>query len=86
VLKMRDSENDPFLREFHITSRGLEVLEPFSSMEGMLTGLPRQKRATAPATDATAPKPKRRAPARKPKPSRTARSGARSPRRKGPRS
>lgn len=47
VLKMRDSENDPFLREFHITSRGLDVGEPFYSMEGMLTGQPRHKRLEA---------------------------------------
>lgn len=40
ILKMRDSDNDPFLREFTISPRGLEVREAFASLDGMLTGTP----------------------------------------------
>ena len=41
LMKMRDSKNDPFLREFVITSHGLDVCDSFASIEGMLTGQPR---------------------------------------------
>lgn len=40
LLKMRDSDNDPFLREFVISGQGLRVREAYASLEGMLTGLP----------------------------------------------
>ena len=55
VLKMRDSDNDPFLREFHITSKGLEVQQAFSAQEGMLTGLPRHRSASARASPSKPP-------------------------------
>jgi circadian clock protein KaiC len=54
VMKMRDSENDPFLREFRITSTGLSAEEPYGSLDGMLTGLPRHR---APAASAPESKP-----------------------------
>lgn len=41
VLKMRDSENDPFLRQMRITSRGVDVLGSFTELEGLVTGQPR---------------------------------------------
>lgn len=44
ILKMRDSDNDPFLREFIITHRGLQVGEAYAALEGMLTGLPTLRR------------------------------------------
>lgn len=44
VLKMRGSDHDKSLREFRITSAGLEVLEPFEGMQGILTGTPTERR------------------------------------------
>jgi circadian clock protein KaiC len=42
VLKMRDSGFDPTIREFVINTKdSLKVLEPFQSVEGVLTGLAR---------------------------------------------
>lgn len=38
VLKMRDSDQDPALREFRITSDGIDVAESFESAEAILTG------------------------------------------------
>jgi circadian clock protein KaiC len=40
VIKMRDSDFDPALREFRIGSRGLEVLEQMSPVESLMTGVP----------------------------------------------
>jgi circadian clock protein KaiC len=64
VMKMRDSVNDPFLREFVITSHGLEVGESFASIEGMLTGQPRHWERPTPQegspTEQPPPKPKRK--------------------------
>lgn len=41
ILKMRASAHDFHLREFVIDERGLRVLEPFASAEGVLTGTAR---------------------------------------------
>ena len=38
VLKMRESPNDPALRLFSITSKGIDVAETFESAEAILTG------------------------------------------------
>ncbi|NOK32697.1 AAA family ATPase [Corallococcus exercitus] len=46
VLKMRDSPNDPFLRELHITDEGPRVGESYAALEAILTGQP-QARAQA---------------------------------------
>ena len=40
VLKMRGSDHDKSLREYRITSAGLEVLEPFSGLQGLISGTP----------------------------------------------
>ena len=37
---MRGSDHDKSLREYHITSAGLEVLEPFSGLQGLISGNP----------------------------------------------
>jgi circadian clock protein KaiC len=42
VWKMRGSDHDKRLREYEITSRGVEVSAPFSNYEGLLTGSPRR--------------------------------------------
>jgi circadian clock protein KaiC len=50
VVKMRDSDYDSSLREFRITSRGIELADTFESAESLLTGdaraasVPRPKR------------------------------------------
>ena len=41
ILKMRDSDYDPDLREFTIAPSGIRVLAPIRSAEGLLTGLAR---------------------------------------------
>lgn len=41
VLKMRESDYDPFVREFEITAQGLRVLGPVEAAEGLLTGTAR---------------------------------------------
>lgn len=41
VLKMADSECDQSIRQYTITSRGLRVLPPTASAEGLLTGIAR---------------------------------------------
>jgi circadian clock protein KaiC len=41
ILNLRDSKFDPGLREFEIHDKGLRVLEPLRSAEGLLTGLAR---------------------------------------------
>lgn len=40
ILKMRDSDNDPFLREFVISNKGIQVQEAYAALQGMMTGLP----------------------------------------------
>jgi circadian clock protein KaiC len=47
VLKMRESDNDPALRLFSITSHGIDVAETFESAEAILTG---QARPLPPST------------------------------------
>ena len=42
VWKMRGSDHDKRLREYEITSHGVEVSAPFSDYEGLLTGSPRR--------------------------------------------
>ena len=65
ILKMRDSDNDPFLRELIISSRGLRVQEAHAVLEGMVTGLPRHHPAHE---EAAPPKPPR---SKSPRPSRS---------------
>jgi len=42
VWKMRGSDHDKRLRQYEITSQGIEVSAPFSNYEGLLTGSPRR--------------------------------------------
>jgi circadian clock protein KaiC len=42
VMKMRGSDHDKHLREFEITSQGIEVAGSFSDYEGVFTGSPRR--------------------------------------------
>ena len=44
VLKMRGSDHDPALREFHINSHGIKLSKPFSGFQGVVTGIPRRSR------------------------------------------
>lgn len=57
VLKMRESDNDPALRLFSISSRGIDVAETFESAEAILTG---QARPLPPGVKKKAEKPRRR--------------------------
>jgi circadian clock protein KaiC len=45
VWKMRGSDHDKRLRQYEITSQGIEVSAPFSNYEGLLTGSPRRSMA-----------------------------------------
>ena len=42
VLKMRGSDHDKGIRQFEITSRGIEVRAPFEGQEGIMSGSPRR--------------------------------------------
>lgn len=42
VLKMRGSDHDKRIRQFHITARGLEIGAPFEGREGIMSGTPRR--------------------------------------------
>jgi len=42
VLKMRGSDHDKGIRQFEITSRGIEVRTPFEGREGIMSGSPRR--------------------------------------------
>jgi len=42
VLKMRGSNHDKRIRQFDITSRGIEVRAPFEGREGIMSGSPRR--------------------------------------------
>ena len=42
VWKMRGSDHDKRLRQYEITSHGIEVSSPFTDYEGLLTGSPRR--------------------------------------------
>lgn len=44
ILKMRESDYDPYLREFAVTKDGIRVLDPLESAEGLLTGVARPLR------------------------------------------
>jgi circadian clock protein KaiC len=55
VLKLRDSEFDPRIREFLITSRGLDIGESFGGQEAILTGVARSE-PKGPRTQAKPPK------------------------------
>ncbi|HEU4411991.1 MAG TPA: ATPase domain-containing protein [Polyangiaceae bacterium] len=47
VLKMRDSENDPFLRELELTPGGVRVGASYRTVEAVMTGQPRDRRGGA---------------------------------------
>ncbi|MBL7063571.1 MAG: ATPase [Anaerolineae bacterium] len=42
VLKMRGSNHDKGIRQFEVTSRGIEVRAPFEGREGIMSGSPRR--------------------------------------------
>jgi len=42
VLKMRGSDHDKGIRQFEVTSRGVEVRAPFEGREGIMSGSPRR--------------------------------------------
>jgi circadian clock protein KaiC len=42
ILKMRDSDNDPSLREMVISSQGVEIREGFGALEATMSGQPHQ--------------------------------------------
>jgi circadian clock protein KaiC len=42
VLKMRGSNHDKRIRQFEITSRGIQVRAPFEGREGIMSGSPRR--------------------------------------------
>lgn len=42
VLKMRGSDHDKGIRQFRVTSRGIEVQSPFEGREGIMSGSPRR--------------------------------------------
>jgi len=42
ILKMRGSDHDKRLREFEITSEGINIGAPFSRYEGIMSGAPRK--------------------------------------------
>ena len=52
VVKMRDSDFDSALREFRITSTGIEVAHTFDSAEAILSGFPQLKTEELPADKA----------------------------------
>lgn len=45
VTKLRDSDFDPFLHDFRISGRGIEVGETFAGTEALLSGFGRQAKA-----------------------------------------
>jgi len=51
ILKMRGSDHDKRLREFEITAHGVEVLNPLTNYEGILTGSPRRSQIEAAANN-----------------------------------
>jgi circadian clock protein KaiC len=52
VVKMRDSDFDPSLREFRITGTGIELADTFESAEAVLSGFPQLKSEELPADNA----------------------------------
>jgi circadian clock protein KaiC len=69
VLKMRDSDNDSYLRELTISSRGVEVKEGHPFLDGLITGQPRPHATSEP----PAPEARSRGPGRGPARKKTAR-------------
>jgi circadian clock protein KaiC len=64
VLKMRDSANDPFLRELRISKDGVQVGASYAALEAMLTGQPHARGAgAAPPPSWTGPGAPKRSPA-----------------------
>jgi circadian clock protein KaiC len=57
VVKVRDSDFDSSLREFRITSTGIELAQTFASAEAILSGFPQLKSEELPADEA-APRPR----------------------------
>jgi len=49
VVKMQDSDFDPSLREFQITSAGIEIADTFDSAEDILSGFPQLRSKELPA-------------------------------------
>jgi circadian clock protein KaiC len=52
VVKMRDSDFDPSLREFRIRGTGIELADTFESAEAVLSGFPQLKSEELPADNA----------------------------------
>ena len=48
ILKMRDNEFDPVLRELLLSKKGLEVGDSFNNVEALLSGFGRGVEAAAP--------------------------------------
>lgn len=72
VLKMRDSDNDPYLRELAISPRGVEVGEGYEALDALITGQPRPRAASEKEGRSGRPrKPRERAPRKKKAASRT---------------
>jgi circadian clock protein KaiC len=65
VLKMRDSDNDPYLRELAISSRGVEVRESYDALDALITGQPRPRQVPETEGRAQRPRKTRAPPARK---------------------
>jgi len=55
IVKMRDSDFDSSLREFQITSGGLELAHTFDSAEAILSGFPQLKREELPTDNPARP-------------------------------
>jgi circadian clock protein KaiC len=47
VHKVRDSDHDPCLREFFITSMGVRIDDVFTGVEGVTTGVAREPASAA---------------------------------------
>lgn len=67
VLKMRDSDNDPHLRELSISSAGMEVREGYPSLDALITGQPRPRADPDVVGPDGRPRKRRRTPAAKKK-------------------
>jgi circadian clock protein KaiC len=74
VLKMRDSDNDPHMRELLITSEGMDVAESFEAIEAILTG---QAHGKGPSRRRPAPSGSRKKPAPRATPRKPSRRGGR---------
>ncbi|WP_164017052.1 ATPase domain-containing protein [Pyxidicoccus trucidator] len=65
VLKMRDSDNDPYLRELAISARGVEVREGYPTLDALITGQPRPREDPKAVGPDGRPRKSRRVPAKK---------------------